>query len=206
MLKPTATQADIRKLCEEAREHQFASAVVNPRHVRYAAGLLEGSGVNVVTVIGFPLGANTSAVKAFETREAIENGAKEVDMVIDIGAAKAHDWDAVLADIKAVVEAARGTLVKVIIEACYLTEEEIAKTCELSVLGSAQFVKTSTGFGPHGARVEDVRLMARTVAGKAKVKASGEIRNKEEFEAMIAAGAERIGCSAGVQIMEEFRA
>lgn len=204
LLKPTATRDDIRKLCEEARRHHFASAVVNPCHVKYAAGLLEGSGVNVVTVIGFPLGANTSAVKAFETREAIENGAKEVDMVIDIGAAKAHDWDTVLSDIKAVVAAARGTLVKVIIETCYLTREEIAKTSELAVLGGAQFVKTSTGFGPHGARAEDVRLMVQSVGGKAKVKASGEIRNKEEFEAMIAAGAERIGCSAGVQIMDEY--
>ena len=204
LLKAYATKEDIRKLCEEAKEYDFASAVVNPCYVKYAAELLEGTDVNVVTVIGFPLGANTSATKAFEAKEAIENGAREVDMVINIGAAKAHEWDAVLEDIKAVVKAANGTLVKVIVETCYLTPEEITKTSELSVLGGAQFVKTSTGFGTYGARAEDVKLMVAAVNGKAKVKASGGIRNKEEFDAMINAGAERIGCSAGVQIMKDY--
>ena len=204
LLKAVSTKEDIKRLCEEAKQYHFASAVVNPYFVKYASELLKGTDVNVVTVIGFPLGANTSTTKAFEAKEAIENGAKEVDMVINIGAAKAHDWDTVLEDIKAVVKAANGTLVKVIIETCYLTPEEIVKTSELSVLGGAQFVKTSTGFGTYGARVEDVKLMVDAVKGKAKVKASGGVRNKEEFEAMINAGAKRIGCSAGVQIMKDY--
>ena len=204
LLKAVATKEDIKKLCEEAKQYDFASAVVNPCYVKYASELLKGTDVNVVTVIGFPLGANTSETKAYEAKEAILNGAKEVDMVINIGAAKAHDWDTVLDDIKAVVKAANGTLVKVIIETCYLTPEEIAKTSELSVLGGAQFVKTSTGFGTYGARVEDVKIMVNTVKGKAKVKASGGVRNKEEFEAMINAGALRIGCSAGVEIMKDY--
>ena len=153
---------------------------------------------------GFPLGANTPSVKAFETTQAIADGADEVDMVINLGRAKAHDWDGVYEDIRAVVQAASGVLVKVIIETCYLTDEEKVKACQMAVKAGADFVKTSTGFGTGGATVEDVRLMKQTVGDACKVKASGGIRDKEAFEAMIAAGADRIGCSAGVKIMEGY--
>ena len=170
----------------------------------YAHELLLGSDVNVCTVIGFPLGANTPSVKAFEVTQAIADGADEVDMVINIGAAKAHDWETVLKDIQNVVKAANGVLVKVIIETCYLTDEEKVKCCELSVEAGADFVKTSTGFGTGGATKEDVALMKKAVGDKAEVKASGGVRDKKGFEDMVAAGATRIGCSAGMKIMEEF--
>lgn len=204
ILKATATREDILKLCSEANQYHFASVCVNPAYVALAHQLLSGTGVMVCTVIGFPLGANTPSVKAFETTQAIADGADEVDMVINLGRAKAHDWDGVYEDIRAVVQAASGVLVKVIIETCYLTDEEKIKACQMAVTAGADFVKTSTGFGTGGATVEDVRLMKQTVGDACKVKASGGIRDKEAFEAMIAAGADRIGCSAGVKIMEGY--
>lgn len=205
LLKATATYDEILNLCNEAKEYDFASVCVNPANVTFAHQLLEDTDVKVCTVIGFPLGANTPAVKAFETTDAITNGADEVDMVINIGMAKAHNWDAVYEDIKAVVDAANGVLVKVIIETCYLTDEEKEEVCKLAVKAGADFVKTSTGFGTGGATKEDVALMAKAVAGKAQVKASGGIRDKDAFEQMIAAGATRVGCSAGVKIMEGYK-
>lgn len=204
ILKATATREDILKLCSEANQYHFASVCVNPAYVALAHQLLSGTGVMVCTVIGFPLGANTPSVKAFETTQAIADGADEVDMVINLGRTKAHDWDGVYEDIRAVVQAASGVLVKVIIETCYLTDEEKVKACQMAVKAGADFVKTSTGFGTGGATVEDVRLMKQTVGDACKVKASGGIRDKEAFEAMIAAGADRIGCSAGVKIMEGY--
>jgi deoxyribose-phosphate aldolase len=205
LLKATATYDEILNLCNEAKEYDFASVCVNPANVTFAHQLLEDTDVKVCTVIGFPLGANTPAVKAFETTDAITNGADEVDMVINIGMAKAHNWDAVYEDIKAVVDAANGVLVKVIIETCYLTDEEKEEVCKLAVKAGADFVKTSTGFGTGGATKEDVALMAKAVAGKAQVKASGGIRDKAAFEQMIEAGATRVGCSAGVKIMEGYK-
>lgn len=204
LLKATATRKDIEQLCAEANACHFASVCVNPVNVALAHELLLGSDVEVCTVIGFPLGANTPSVKAFETTQAIADGADEVDMVINIGAAKAHDWDVVLKDIQAVVKAANGVLVKVIIETCYLTDEEKVKVCELAVEAGADFVKTSTGFGTGGATKEDVALMKKTVGENAQVKASGGIRDKKTFEEMVEAGATRIGCSAGMKIIEEF--
>lgn len=205
LLKAVATKADIEQLCAEANLCHFKSVCVNPVNVALAHDLLLGSDVEVCTVIGFPLGANASTVKAFETTQAIVDGADEVDMVINIGAAKAHDWDTVLADIQAVVKAANGVLVKVIIETCYLTDEEKVKVCELAVEAGADFVKTSTGFGTGGATVADVKLMKDTVGDKAQVKASGGVRNREQFEQMVEAGATRVGCSAGMKIMEEYQ-
>ena len=203
LLKATATKDDILKLCNEANQYHFMSVCVNPVYVSLAHKLLQGSDVMVCTVIGFPLGANSSYVKAFETTQAIADGADEIDMVINIGACKEHNWDQVYEDIKAVVDAANGVLVKVIIETCYLTDEEKIEACKLAVKAGADYVKTSTGFGSGGATEHDVKLMYDAVDGKAKVKASGGIRDKEQFEKMIAAGASRIGCSAGVKIMEE---
>ena len=202
ILKAVATKDDILKLCNEANEYHFASVCVNPANVSLARKLLTDSDVLVCTVIGFPLGANHSAVKAFETTQAITDGADEIDMVINIGEAKAHNWDYVYEDIKAVVDAANGVLVKVIIETCYLTDEEKVMACKMAVRAGADFVKTSTGFGTGGATVNDVKLMKDTVKDSCKVKASGGIRSIEDFNAMIEAGADRIGCSAGVKIME----
>lgn len=202
ILKATATKDDILKLCAEANEYKFASVCVNPVNVSLAHKLLSGTDVLVCTVIGFPLGANSSAVKAFETTQAIADGADEIDMVINVGEAKAHNWDYVYEDIKAVVDAANGVLVKVIIETCYLTDEEKVMACKMAAKAKADFVKTSTGFGTGGATVEDVKLMKEAVAGACKVKASGGIRSIDDFNAMIEAGADRIGCSAGVKIME----
>ncbi len=205
ILKATATTDDILKLCNEANTYHFASVCVNPIHVALARKLLNGTDVMVCTVIGFPLGANTTSVKVFETTQAIADGADEVDMVIAIGQAKEQNWDYVYNDIKAVVDAANGVLVKVIIETCYLTDEEKIMACKMAAKAGADYVKTSTGFGTGGATVEDVCLMKKTVNGVCKVKASGGIRNKDQFEAMISAGADRIGCSAGVAIMEGYK-
>lgn len=203
-LKAVATYDDILKLCNEANKYHFASVCVNPSNVSIAHKLLAGTDVMTCTVVGFPLGATPSEVKAFETVKAIADGADEVDMVINIGMAKAHNWDYVYEDIKAVVDAANGVLVKVIIECCYLTDEEKVEACKASVKAGADFVKTSTGFGTGGATVEDVQLMRKTVGTACQVKAAGGIRDKESFEAMIAAGADRIGCSCGAKIMEEY--
>ncbi|NYE58322.1 deoxyribose-phosphate aldolase [Carboxydothermus ferrireducens] len=206
LLKATATYADIEKLCQEAKEFNFKSVCVNPAFVPFASQLLKDSEIKVCTVIGFPLGATSTAVKAYEASWAVENGALEVDMVINIGALKAGRYEEVLEDIKEVVSAAKGknptVVVKVIIETCYLTDEEKIKACELAVEAGADFVKTSTGFGTGGATVEDVRLMKRTVGEKAEVKASGGIRSFADAIKMIEAGATRLGTSSGVLIMQ----
>ncbi|WP_413362799.1 deoxyribose-phosphate aldolase [Lysinibacillus sp. 3P01SB] len=202
LLKADTTRPQIEKLCEEAKKYVFASVCVNPTWVKYSAELLAGTEVKVCTVIGFPLGASTSAVKAFETKDAIANGAGEIDMVINIGALKNGEFDVVRDDIKAVVEAANGTLVKVIIETCLLTEEEKVKACQLSVEAGADFVKTSTGFSTGGATAEDIALMRKTVGPDLGVKASGGVRNLEDMKKMIENGATRIGASSGVAIME----
>lgn len=202
-LKADTTKDVVEKLCQEAIEYQFASVCVNPTWVETAASLLKSSDVKVCTVIGFPLGANTPETKAFETKDAIEKGATEVDMVINIGALKDKNDDLVLRDIKAVVDAAKGkALTKVIIETSLLTEEEKVRACELSVNAGADFVKTSTGFSTGGATVEDIELMRKTVGPNIGVKASGGVRDTEGAEALIKAGATRIGASSGVAIVK----
>ncbi|TCT27027.1 deoxyribose-phosphate aldolase [Melghiribacillus thermohalophilus] len=202
-LKPETTADKIQQICEEAKEFGFASVCVNPHWVSYCFDRLKETPVKICTVIGFPLGATTKEVKAFETKQAIENGAEEVDMVINIGALKNGEDDVVQDDIRAVVEAARGkAIVKVIIETALLTDEEKVKACELSKAAGADFVKTSTGFAGGGATVEDVRLMRETVGEEMGVKASGGIRDRKTAEAMIEAGANRIGASSGVQIVK----
>lgn len=201
-LKADTTKAQIEKLCAEAKEYGFMSVCVNPTWVETSASLLKGSEVKVCTVIGFPLGASTSETKAFETKDAIEKGATEVDMVINIGALKDKNDELVEKDIRAVVEAAKGkALTKVIIETCLLTEEEKVRACELSVKAGADFVKTSTGFSTGGATVEDIRLMRKTVGPDIGVKASGGVRDLKGTQDMIEAGATRIGASAGVSIV-----
>ncbi len=202
-LKADTTKEIIEKLCHEAKEYKFASVCVNPTWIETAAQLLAGSDVKVCTVIGFPLGANTPETKAFETRDAIEKGATEVDMVINIGALKDNNDVLVERDIKAVVEAAKGkALTKVIIETSLLTEEEKVRACELSVKAGADFVKTSTGFSTGGATVEDIELMRKTVGPNIGVKASGGVRDTKGAEALINAGATRIGASSGVAIVK----
>jgi deoxyribose-phosphate aldolase len=201
MLKADATTDTIKKYCKEAREYGFASVCVNTCQVPLAAEELKGSDVGVCCVVGFPLGAMLSKVKAYEAMEAVNAGATEVDMVIDIGALKDQNYDLVRDDIKGVVEASQGRVVKVILEACLLTKEEIVKVCELSVEAGADFVKTSTGFSTNGAVVEDVALMKQTVGTRAKVKASGGIRTREEALAMIEAGADRIGAGNGILLL-----
>lgn len=202
LLKADAKRGQIETLCAEAKKYGFASVCVNPTWVKTAAEQLAGSKVLVCTVIGFPLGASTSVVKAFETKDAIANGAGEIDMVINIGALKDAEYDIVREDIKAVVAAANGTLVKVIIETCLLTDEEKAKACELSVEAGADFVKTSTGFSTGGATAEDIALMRKIVGPDLGVKASGGVRNLEDMQKMIENGATRIGASSGVAIMD----
>ena len=201
-LKPHTQKSEIEKLIEEAKTHQFASVCVNPTWVEFAAKELKGTEIDVCTVIGFPLGANTTETKAFETKDAIAKGATEVDMVINIAALKDGNDDFVEADIRGVVEAAKGkALVKVIIETCLLTDEEKVRACRLAVAAGADFVKTSTGFSTGGATAEDIALMRKTVGSDIGVKASGGIRTKEDVESMISAGATRIGASAGVSIV-----
>ncbi|WP_374723118.1 deoxyribose-phosphate aldolase [Peribacillus tepidiphilus] len=204
LLKADATKAEIQKLVEEAKEYSFASVCVNPTWVKTSAELLkETPEVKVCTVIGFPLGATPTEVKAFEAKNAIENGATEIDMVINIGALKDKQYEIVENDIKAVVEAAKGkALTKVIIETSLLTNEEKEIACQLSVKAGADFVKTSTGFSTGGATVEDVALMRKVVGPNIGVKASGGVRSLEDAKAMIKAGANRIGASSGVAIMK----
>jgi deoxyribose-phosphate aldolase len=203
LLKPEATRQQIESLCQEAKEYKFASVCVNPTWVSTAKELLAGSGVMVCTVIGFPLGATTSETKAFETKNAIENGAEEVDMVINIGALKDHNDELVEKDIRAVVEAAKGKAhTKVIIETSLLTKEEKIRACELSVKAGADFVKTSTGFSAGGATAEDIALMRKTVGPDVGVKASGGVRNTEDVQKMIEAGATRIGASSSIAIVK----
>jgi deoxyribose-phosphate aldolase len=204
ILKPEASAGQIEKLCAEASEFCFASVCINPVYVPLAAHLLSGSGVAVCTVIGFPLGASLPETKASETRQAIEAGATEVDMVIHIGGLKSHDYPHVLEDVQAVVDAANGEAhVKVILEMAYLTKEEKIIGCLLCKEAGADFVKTSTGFGPSGATVEDVALMRCVVGADMGVKAAGGIRTLQDAHAMIAAGATRLGASASVAIMNE---
>jgi deoxyribose-phosphate aldolase len=202
LLKPESTKEQIIRILEEAKQYDFASVCVNPTWVKFSAESLKGSDVKVCTVIGFPLGATTSAVKAFETKDAIANGADELDMVINIGAAKDGDWDLVQSDIKAVVDASGDKLVKVIIETCLLTDDEKVKACQAAVAAGADFVKTSTGFSTGGATIEDVRLMRQTVGPDIGVKAAGGARSLADAQAFIEAGATRIGTSAGVAIIE----
>ena len=203
LLKATATPEQVKTLCAEAKEYGFASVCVNPCNVKLAAEALSGSTVKVCTVIGFPLGANTSAVKAFETKDAIQNGAQEVDMVINLGALKSGDLETVEADIRAVARAADGVLTKVIIETCYLTDAEKEAVCRLAANAGANFVKTSTGFGTGGATKADVKLMKQSIPAHMKVKASGGIHNYQEALDMVEAGASRIGASAGIAIVKE---
>ncbi len=201
LLKAFATRDQIKDLCREAAEYHFASVCVNPCHVAYAAELLKNTGVKVCTVIGFPLGANTPEVKAFETRDAIANGAQECDMVINIGAMKDGNIALVERDIHSVVKAAAGVTVKVIIETCYLTDEEKKLACQAAARAGADYVKTSTGFGTGGATPHDVALMRSSIPKKMKVKASGGIRTYEDAQAAVEAGASRIGASAGIDIV-----
>lgn len=201
LLKPESTQEQIKQLTDEAKAYHFASVCVHPTWVAYAKEQLKNSNIKVCTVIGFPLGASTSRTKAFEAQDAISNGADEVDMVINIGKLKSRQYDEVEDDIRAVVDASGGKLVKVIIEACLLTNDEKVKACQLSVIAGADYVKTSTGFSLHGATVEDVALMRQTVGSNVGVKAAGGARSLADVEAFIAAGATRIGTSAGVNIV-----
>ncbi len=205
LLKPEATPDQIAQLCYEARKHGFASVCVNPTHVRLCAQLLRGSPVKVCTVVGFPLGATPPEVKAFETQQAIDDGATEIDMVINIGAVKSKDYEHAVRDVRAVVRAAhaKGAIVKVIIEAALLTDEEKIAACLISKEAGADFVKTSTGFGPGGATVADVALMRKVVGPGIGVKAAGGIRNLADAQKLIEAGATRIGASAGVKIVAE---
>ena len=205
VLKPDTSNSMIENLCKEALEYDFAAVCVNPYFVKLAKELLQDSNVKVATVIGFPLGANTKEVKAYETIDAIKNGADEIDMVINIGALKNKDYDLVKEDIEAVVEAAKGkAIVKVIIETCLLTEDEKKKACELSLEVGADFVKTSTGFSTGGATVEDVKLMKSVVGNEMGIKASGGIRDLETARRMVEAGATRLGASSGVKIAQEL--
>ncbi|OCL25473.1 deoxyribose-phosphate aldolase [Orenia metallireducens] len=202
ILNADALDKDVKLRCQEALEYGFASVCVNPSFVSLVNKELKGSKVKVCTVIGFPLGETTTETKIFETRNAIKNGADEIDMVINIGAIKSGAWDIVKDDIKAVVEAAKGNaIVKVIIETCYLTKEEKVKACQIAKEVGADFVKTSTGFGTAGATVEDIKLMKETVGPDMGVKASGGIRSKDDALKMIEAGATRIGASSGVAIV-----
>ena len=204
LLKPDATSADVRKLCAEARQYGFAAVCINPCWVKLAASELHGAEVSVCTVVGFPLGANATATKVFETNLAMAQGAREIDMVMNVGELKSQNEQAVAADIRAVVQAAhaKGVIVKVILETALLHDTEKAAACRLSKLADADFVKTSTGFGPSGATAADVALMRRAVGPQMGVKASGGIRTLEDLNRMVAAGASRIGASASVHIVE----
>lgn len=197
LLKAYATDNDIKKLCDEAIKYNFKSVCVNPANIKYAKECLKNSDILVCTVIGFPLGANTIEVKEFETKNAVSLGADEIDMVINVGKAKMHDYDYIYDEIKHVVDAAKTT-VKVILETCYLTQDEIINTSNMAKKANATFVKTSTGFGSGGAKIEDIILMKKSGL---KVKASGGIRTKEDFDAFVKAGASRIGTSQGVEIV-----
>ena len=203
LLKPDAGKAGIRKLCNEAVQYGFKAVCVNPSHVVLCKELLKGTDVKIATVVGFPLGANTTETKVFETKDSVLKGADEIDMVINIGALKEGDYKLVEDDIKAVVDACRGqAIVKVIIETCLLTDYEKRKACELSKSAGAHFVKTSTGFSTGGATVEDVALMKSVVGDNLEVKASGGVRDRETAIKMIEAGATRIGTSSGIKIIE----
>ena len=205
LLKADATKEQITKLCNEAKQYDFASVCVNTCYVPLCKELLKDSDVKVCTVVGFPLGAMDSKSKAYEAKTAVLNGAEEVDMVINIGALKDKDYKYVTNDIKEIVEASKPAIVKVIIETCLLTDEEKIEACKCALEAKAAFVKTSTGFSTNGATLEDVKLMKETVKDNCKVKAAGGIRTYEDAIKMIEAGANRLGCSAGIKIMEEAK-
>ena len=202
ILKATASSADVQKLCEEAIEHKFYSVCVNGCYVADAKQLLQGTDVKVAAVVGFPLGAMTTAAKVFEAKEAVENGASEIDMVINVAKLKDGEFDYVENEIRLIKEAIGDNVLKVIIETCYLTDEEKVKACELSLVAKADFVKTSTGFGTGGATYEDVKLMKSVVGDNAKVKASGGVRDKETAQKYVDLGAERLGTSSGIEIVK----
>ena len=202
ILKATASSADVQKLCAEAIEHKFYSVCVNGCYVTDAKQLLQGTDVKVAAVVGFPLGAMTTAAKVFEAKEAIENGASEIDMVINVAKLKDGEFDYVENEIRLIKEAIGDNVLKVIIETCYLTDEEKVKACELSLVAKADFVKTSTGFGTDGATYEDVKLMKSVVGDNAKVKASGGVRDKETAQKYVDLGAERLGTSSGIEIVK----
>lgn len=206
ILKPNITDADVIKICDEAKEYGFFSVCVNPYFVSLVAEQLKGTDVKVTSVIGFPFGASTTVIKAAEARKAVEDGANEIDMVLNVSALKDQKYDYVQADIAAVVEAIRGkAILKVILETCLLTKDEIVKACELSKAAGAQFVKTSTGFSTGGATVEDVKLMKQTVGDSLEVKASGGVRDYDTAMALIEAGATRIGASASIDIANQSK-
>jgi len=202
ILKATASSADVQKLCAEAIEHEFYSVCVNGCYVADAKHLLQGTDVKVAAVVGFPLGAMTTAAKVFEAKEAVENGASEIDMVINIAKLKDGEFEFVENEIRQIKEAIGDNVLKVIIETCYLTDEEKVKACELSLVAKADFVKTSTGFGTDGATYEDVKLMKSVVGDNAKVKASGGVRDKETAQKYVDLGAERLGTSSGIEIVK----
>ena len=202
ILKATASSSDVKKLCEEAIEHEFYSVCVNGCYVADAKHLLQGTDVKVAAVVGFPLGAMTTASKVFEAKEAIENGASEIDMVINVAKLKDGEFDYVENEIRLIKGAIGDNVLKVIIETCYLTDEEKVKACELSLAAKADFVKTSTGFGTGGATYEDVKLMKSVVGDNAKVKASGGVRDKETAQKYVDLGAERLGTSSGIDIVK----
>ena len=202
ILKATASSSDVQKLCEEAIEHEFYSVCVNGCYVADAKHLLQGTDVKVAAVVGFPLGAMTTAAKVFEAKEAVENGASEIDMVINVAKLKDGEFEYVENEIRQIKEAIGDNVLKVIIETCYLTDEEKVKACELSLVAKADFVKTSTGFGTGGATYEDVKLMKSVVGDNAKVKASGGVRDKETAQKYVDLGAERLGTSSGIEIVK----
>lgn len=203
LLKAQSTKEEVIELCKEAKEYNFATVCVNPSYIALAKKELEGTKVGITTVIGFPLGASTTQTKAFETKDALEKGATEIDMVLNVGMMKSGEYAFILEDIKAVVGAAKDKgIVKVILETCYLTDEEIKKASELSLEAGADFVKTSTGFGTNGATIEHIELMRKVVGPDKGVKASGGIRNTEVAKAMVKAGANRIGASSSISIVE----
>lgn len=205
-LKPEATVEDVRKICDEAKKYHAASVCVNPSYIKFVAEQLQGSGVTPCCVIAFPFGTCTPETKAFEASDAASNGAKEIDMVVNVGAIKSGDWKLVKRDIEAVVNAVRGrALVKVIIEACLLTDEEKVKVCTVAKIVGADFVKTSTGYSTGGATVADVSLMRQTVGPDMGVKASGGVRTYDDAVAMIKAGANRLGCSSTNKIVSGVR-
>lgn len=202
ILKATASSSDVKKLCEEAIEHEFYSVCVNGCYVADAKQLLQGTDVKVAAVVGFPLGAMTTAAKVFEAKDAVENGASEIDMVINVAKLKDGEFEFVENEIRQIKEAIGDNVLKVIIETCYLTDEEKVKACELSLAAKADFVKTSTGFGTGGATYEDVKLMKSVVGDNAKVKASGGVRDKETAQKYVDLGAERLGTSSGIDIVK----
>ena len=204
LLKAIATEQSVRELCAEARKFGFATVCVNPVWVELCVRELSGTGIPVCTVIGFPLGANASEIKAAEAHLAAAQGAREIDMVINVGAAKAGDWKAVEEDIHGVVKASGDAAVKVIIETCYLSDAEKVKACEAAARAGARFVKTSTGFGTGGATVEDIKLMRKTVGDKLQIKASGGIRSYHDAILMLDAGADRLGASSSIAVISEL--